>query len=256
MASKNTFRMAPPQQVYDAYKSIRDSDLILNKTIDEKNIADFQTSLNASQPTNETEAQTRSLIQYLYRKNPTNFCRFLVRSRLSHLILWTEAKCIVRHFNLRGIVYVKWNDSEYECSAHRNINEDGNSSQTPVQRTYKSNDNDTIDNIRRSSRYQRDDERSRHVEGRERSGGRGRGKGRGENRYDTQSERGNNWNREPSREKHHDGNKKVNTTPHREFPINPDVSDSSEHEHAADMTASVSYSNVLTRSTSIVEPAV
>ena len=122
MTSRTEFHMSPPQQVYNAYKEIRESSLILNKTLDENNIAEFQSSLNKSQPSNDEESKTRSLIQYLYRKNPTNFCRFLVRSRLSHMILWTEAKCIVRHFGLSGIVYVKWNDIEYECSLHKNVN--------------------------------------------------------------------------------------------------------------------------------------
>jgi hypothetical protein len=116
-----SFKLAPPQQVYDSYKAIRTSNLITHKSIDDKNIAEFQNHLNSSQPKTDDENMTRSLIQYLYRKNPTNFCRFLVRSRLSHLILWTESKCIVRHFGLQGIVYVKWNDQDYECSLHRNV---------------------------------------------------------------------------------------------------------------------------------------
>ena len=140
MANRTDFRMATPQQVYDAYKEIRNSDLILNNTLNETNIANFQSSLNKAQPNTEEESKSRSLIQYLYRKNPTNFCRFLVRSRLSHLILWTEAKCIVRHFGLRGIVYVKWNDSEYECSAHKSVNNDfdaGNYEHPSIQTTYQ-----------------------------------------------------------------------------------------------------------------------
>lgn len=138
MASRSTFRLAPPQQVYDSYKAIRNSDLILSKSLDEKNIEELQNHLNSSQPQSDEENMTRSLIQYLYRKNPTNFCRFLVRSRLSHLILWTEAKCIVQHFGLRGVVYVKWNDHEYECSLHRNVNHNtqGDMEHPSVQRTY------------------------------------------------------------------------------------------------------------------------
>lgn len=122
MASRREFQMSPPQQVYDAYKEMLGNALIVNKSLDEKNIVEFQQSLNKSQPRNDEESKSRSLIQYLYRKNPTTFYRFLVRSRLSHLILWTETKCIVRHFGLRGIVYVKWNDNEYICSLHKNVN--------------------------------------------------------------------------------------------------------------------------------------
>jgi hypothetical protein len=132
--------MAPPQQVYESYKAIRNSELIRNKVLSDKNIECFQLSLNTSLPLSEEDSKTRSLIQYLYRKNPTNFCRFLVRSKLNHLILWTEAKCIVRHFGLMGIVYVKWNDNSYECSLHRHA--DGNLLEPDLEhpsahRTYK-----------------------------------------------------------------------------------------------------------------------
>jgi hypothetical protein len=176
MTSRSTFRLAPPQQVYDSYKAIRSSDLILNKTLDEKNIEELQTHLNSSQPQSDEENMTRSFIQYLYRKNPTNFCRFLVRSRLSHLILWTEAKCIVQHFGLRGVVYIKWNDQEYECSLHRNVNHNtqGDMEHPSVQRTY--------DNVGRSNYHGRgggDIEgggRTERYDNRSRGGGRGRGR--------------------------------------------------------------------------------
>lgn len=170
MTSRDTFKMEPPQQVFDSYRSIRDSDLILKKSLNDDSIKEFQDYLNASQPCNEEESKSRSLIQYLYRKNPTNFCRFLVRSRLHHLILWTEAKCIVRHFGLRGVVYVKWNDKEYECSLHRNINyshDTYSGDQHPsAQKTYHTVEGD---NDRSTSRYQRNDRRHR-GERRDRSG--------------------------------------------------------------------------------------
>jgi len=120
MTSQQHFRLAPPQNVYESYKAIRNSDLISKKQLDEGTIKELQKSLNESQPKSENEQMSRSFVQYLYRKNPTNFCRFLMRSRLSHLILWTEAKCIVRHFGLQGVVYVRWNDDAYECSMHKN----------------------------------------------------------------------------------------------------------------------------------------
>lgn len=140
MHSNSTFHLAPPQHLYDSYKAIKTSNLILNKSLDEENIVELQTLLNASQPTSNDEVMSRSLIQYLYRKNPTNFCRYLVRSRLSHLILWTEAKCIVRHFGLQGVVYVKWDDMKYECSLHRNVNNttQGDMEHPAIQRTVDS----------------------------------------------------------------------------------------------------------------------
>ena len=183
MTSRSTFRLTPPQKVYDSYKAIRSSDLILNKTLDEKNIEELQTHLNSSQPQSDEENMTRSFIQYLYRKNPTNFCRFLVRSRLSHLILWTEAKCIVQHFGLRGVVYVKWNDQEYECSLHRNVNHNtqGDMEHPSVQRTY--------DNVGRGGGDIEGGGRTERYDNRSRGGGRGRGRG-GRSNYNGYRDRG------------------------------------------------------------------
>jgi len=121
MTSRTSFRFAPPQRLYESYKAIRNSELIVNKTLNDTTISELKDHLNASLPVGEDETTTHSLVQFLYRKNPVNFCKFLLRSRLNHLMLWTEAKCIVRHFGLQGVVYVKWDDSQYECSKHRNF---------------------------------------------------------------------------------------------------------------------------------------
>lgn len=121
MTSRTSFRFAPPQRLYESYKAIRNSELIVNKTLNDTTISELNDHLNASLPVGEDETTTHSLVQFLYRKNPVNFCKFLLRSRLNHLMLWTEAKCIVRHFGLQGVVYVKWDDSQYECSKHRNF---------------------------------------------------------------------------------------------------------------------------------------
>jgi hypothetical protein len=121
MSSRTSFRFAPPQRLYESYKAIRNSELIANKTLNDSTISELKDHLNASVPVGEDETTTHSLVQFLYRKNPVNFCKFLLRSRLNHLMLWTEAKCIVRHFGLQGVVYVKWDDSQYECSRHRNF---------------------------------------------------------------------------------------------------------------------------------------
>lgn len=155
--SQNLFMSSPPQYVYDNYKAIRDSDLLLKKTVNHDNIVKFEEQLNLAQPKTEDDQKTRSIIQYLYRKNPTNFCRFLVRSRLNHLILWTEAKCIVRYFGLRGVVYVKWDDTAYKCNLHKNINSNlDDSTNENGDIIYKSNTYDTF-NDRDRERHSKED---------------------------------------------------------------------------------------------------
>lgn len=120
MQSGSNHRLAPPQNLFDSYKNILGSALLLNGCLDASSISEVEGYLNASQPATDEDHKCRALIQYLYRKNPSNFIRFLVRSKLSHLILWTEAKSIVRFLGLQGVLYIKWNGTNYECSLHSN----------------------------------------------------------------------------------------------------------------------------------------
>jgi hypothetical protein len=121
MAGRASTQLSPPKYLYENYNALRCSDLILNKSLSPESIQEFQKLLNAAQPDShdDNDNMMRAFVQFLYRKNPTNFCGFLIRSRLSPLILWTEAKCIVRHFGLRGALYIKWGETRYECSLHR-----------------------------------------------------------------------------------------------------------------------------------------
>jgi len=120
MTARNSFMTALPNVLYNNHKAINESDLIFKKTVTEDTIKEFEQLLNEAQPITGDDKKNRSLIQFMYRKNPTNFYRFLTRSRLSHIVLWTEAKCIVSHFGLNGLVYIKWDNTEYKCSVHRN----------------------------------------------------------------------------------------------------------------------------------------
>ena len=104
----------------DKYQRIRSCKLLVDKTLERENIEEFQQLLNEAQPPAD-QSEQRSMIQFLYRKHPSNFCQFLARSNLNSYILWTEAKSIVMHFGLRGVVYVKWDTDKYVCSLHKNV---------------------------------------------------------------------------------------------------------------------------------------
>ena len=122
MGDISTIRFDTPGYLVSSYNNIRNSKLITEKKLTEESVAEFQKYLNEAQPENATECNQRSLVQFLYRKNPMSFCKFLVKSRVNHLILWTESKYIARHFGLQGVVYIKWNENKYECSMHNNCN--------------------------------------------------------------------------------------------------------------------------------------
>jgi hypothetical protein len=87
---------------------------------------EFQHLLNTSTPQLESDNNYKEIIKYLYRKNPRDFYKLVITSRIKNIILWTESKCIVSHFGLRNIVYIKWDNDEnmYKCNIHNNIKND------------------------------------------------------------------------------------------------------------------------------------
>jgi hypothetical protein len=125
MYSRNTNRVEPPPKLLENYRNITNSKLIKNKELSDDTIVEFEHLLNEAQPQSDADHCLRSFVQYLYRKNPGHFARFIQRSRLSHLSLWTEAKFMVKTFELRGLVYIKWDVdiNKYVCSMHRIVTE-------------------------------------------------------------------------------------------------------------------------------------
>jgi hypothetical protein len=125
MSGRNICRSQPPQKLFEAFKDITNSNLIRNKELSDENIAQFENLLNTAQPQTDEDHCMRSFVQYLYRKNPGHFTRFIQRSHLNHLTLWTEAKFMVSVFELRGLVYIKWDidANKYVCSMHRIVTE-------------------------------------------------------------------------------------------------------------------------------------
>jgi hypothetical protein len=109
---------------------------------------EFQQSLNKAQPDTEEDANSRSLIQFLYRKNPMQFCNFLASAKLDYFILWTEAKYIIRYFKLFGTVFVKWIVDKFECCLYKHP---GNQRDNLVyNKTNHININDNIDRCART----------------------------------------------------------------------------------------------------------
>jgi hypothetical protein len=113
-----------PDNVLNAYKVIKNSTLITNNLLTDESIKEFQDTLNQAQPINDIDKTMFETFRLLYRST-IEFDRFIVKNKIKHLILWTESKSIVRHFNLYGLVYVKWNTDTnmYNCSLHKNSQE-------------------------------------------------------------------------------------------------------------------------------------
>jgi hypothetical protein len=140
------------QRINDSYQNIRNCTLLTTKILNDNNIKEFQDLLNKAQPLNDKEYNQREIIQFLYRKTKGNFCRYLSTSKLNSFILWTEARSIVMHFRIRGIIYIKWDGNKYVCNIHKGMMNTGKDQ--PHNNTQKQHNNKsgyTLSNIQLDS---------------------------------------------------------------------------------------------------------
>lgn len=119
-----SFKNLLPPSLGSSYKNLSQGPLVQDHNLTEENIAEFQRLLNEAQPT-EQETTVRQTIQMLYRRSPQYFYQFLVKNQLARLVLWTESKCIVRHFGLQGLVYIRWDKEteQYVVMKHNNADD-------------------------------------------------------------------------------------------------------------------------------------
>lgn len=129
MSSSNskTLKEFFPERLRDNYYDIRK--LLTNCSTPNNDIlSNLETLINDAQPKNDTEEYMRTTFQVMYRKNPMDLYKFIVKNKLFYLILWTEAKCMARHFRLKDLIYIKWNGESYKCFTHVNC-----SAQIPIE---------------------------------------------------------------------------------------------------------------------------
>jgi hypothetical protein len=99
-----------PQRLYNCYKRLVSSNLVVERNANEATIKEFEAILNESQPQDNLEDSMQSTLKTLYYNDPVRFWRYLTnrKYRISAYILWTESKRIVKHFKLNGLVHVRW----------------------------------------------------------------------------------------------------------------------------------------------------
>lgn len=111
-----------PPRLHKLYDTIRKLDLVLSKNFNDADMQTLEKCLNDACPKTPEEECMRSMFQVLYRRNPIEFCKFLVKSRLHHLMLWTESRTIAYHLKLNRIVHIKWDGEKYVCNKHNKFN--------------------------------------------------------------------------------------------------------------------------------------
>ena len=98
-------------RLYQTYKKILACRLLTTGECDAANLSEFETLLNEAQPQTEVEKHYYDFHRGIFYSNPVEWIKYVGKktNRAVALILWTESKHIVRHFNIRGHAHVSWN---------------------------------------------------------------------------------------------------------------------------------------------------
>ena len=98
-------------RLYQTYKKILACRLLTTGECGAANLSEFETLLNEAQPQTEVEKHYYDFHRGIFYSNPVEWIKYVGKktNRAVALILWTESKHIVRHFNIRGHAHVSWN---------------------------------------------------------------------------------------------------------------------------------------------------
>ena len=108
-----SFRKFLPSRLLTIYRSIMSGSIVKGKVVDDEGLLSLKSLIMEAQAQGDDERTIQKTVQFLYRQNTSSFYKFLIKNKLAFLVLWTESKCMVRHFGLQGLVYIRWNDDEY-----------------------------------------------------------------------------------------------------------------------------------------------
>ncbi len=101
-----------PKRVQNAYFQLHKSRLISKGHLDNDAIKHFENILNSAMPQNEYENNIYYFVKDMYYNDPSKFLSFINKSNLQSLILYTNNKNIITHFNLQYKIYISWNTKD------------------------------------------------------------------------------------------------------------------------------------------------
>jgi len=133
-----------PKRVQNAYFQLKKSRLISKNQYDNDAILHFENLLNSSLPSNDYENHIYYFIKDLYYDNKLKFLNYINESNLQSLILYTNNKNIIDHFDLKYKIYINWdkNEKKYIVEKFKKKYKSSNSSELS---NISSNDSD-LDN--------------------------------------------------------------------------------------------------------------
>jgi hypothetical protein len=101
-----------PKRIQNSYFQLHKSRLLSKGHLDNDAIKHFEKILNSSLPVNDYEQNIYYFVKDLYYDDPSKFLNYINNSNLQCLILYTNNKNIITHFNLQYKVYINWNTAE------------------------------------------------------------------------------------------------------------------------------------------------
>lgn len=113
-----------PKRIQNAYYQLHRSRLIAKKHFDDDAIKHFETILNSALPVNEYENYFYYFIKELYYDDPSKFLNYINNSNKQSLILYTNNKNIINHFQLQYKLYINWDSAnkKYIVDLYKNKN--------------------------------------------------------------------------------------------------------------------------------------
>lgn len=110
-----------PKRLQNAYFQLHKSRLISKGHIDNDAIVHFEKILNSSLPSNDYENHIYYFVKDLYYDNPSKFINYINKSNLQPLLLYTNNKNIIAHFNLQYKIYIIWdpNQKKYKVDSYK-----------------------------------------------------------------------------------------------------------------------------------------
>jgi hypothetical protein len=98
----------------DVFHKISACSLVTTKNSTEENIKEFEDLLNEAQPKTSEARGQKSMVQFMYYSNPTNFINYVnkLENKVGSIILYTESKRIAKFFSIQREVYIKWDPVE------------------------------------------------------------------------------------------------------------------------------------------------
>ena len=110
-----------PSSLFRSFKSLSKARLTRNNHTDVTSLQQFQQLLNDAQPKSLEELVLYKFIHGMFLEGRSKFLNYIRHTKMECLVLWTDARSIIRAFELRSIVYIKWVDDTrtYEVDVYK-----------------------------------------------------------------------------------------------------------------------------------------